>query len=129
MKLKKILFMISSMNIGGVEKSLLSLLSVIPKEKYEITVLMLEKRGGFLEHIPEWVKVEEATWYKNLKPIILQPPQKTIKDYYLNNQFIKIPAFMGSYFISKRLNDRYIYYKNVFKGISNHEKSYDIAIS
>ena len=40
-------FMVSSMNIGGVEKSLLSLLSVISKEKYDVTVLMLEKRGGF----------------------------------------------------------------------------------
>ena len=39
--------MVSSMNIGGVEKSLLSLLSVISKEKYDVTVLMLEKRGGF----------------------------------------------------------------------------------
>ena len=36
---KKILFMVSSMNIGGVEKSLLSLLGVIPKDKYDITVL------------------------------------------------------------------------------------------
>ena len=41
--------MVSSMNIGGVEKSLLSLLSVIPNDKYNITVLTLEKKGGFLE--------------------------------------------------------------------------------
>ena len=39
--------MVSSMNIGGVEKSLISLLGVIPKDKYDITVLTLEKKGVF----------------------------------------------------------------------------------
>ncbi|HBL05834.1 MAG TPA: glycosyltransferase, partial [Clostridium sp.] len=43
--MKKVLFMLSSMNIGGVEKSLLSLLSVIPKDKYNVTILLLEKKG------------------------------------------------------------------------------------
>lgn len=47
----KVLFMLSSMNIGGVEKSFLSLLSKMPKEKYEITLLLLEKKGGFLKLI------------------------------------------------------------------------------
>lgn len=37
----------SSMNIGRVEKSLLSLLSVIPNDKYDITILMLEKKVVF----------------------------------------------------------------------------------
>ncbi len=76
--MKKILFMVSSMNIGGVEKSLLSLLSKIPKDKYEITLLLLEKKGGFLEQIPDWVKVEEASWFKEIKTIIMQSPQQTI---------------------------------------------------
>lgn len=69
--MKRVLFMVSSMNIGGVEKSLLSLLSVIPKEKYDVTVLMLEKRGGFLKQLPSWVKIEEVTWFENLKPKIM----------------------------------------------------------
>lgn len=43
--MKKVLFMLGSMNIGGVEKSFLSLLSVLPKEKYDITLLLLEKKG------------------------------------------------------------------------------------
>ena len=73
--------MVSSMNIGGVEKSLLSLLSVMPKEKYDITVLTLEKKGGFLDYIPSYIKVEEAAWFKEIKPIIMQSPQRTIKKY------------------------------------------------
>ena len=78
---KKILFMVSSMNIGGVEKSLLSLFSVIPREKYDITILTLEKKGGFLDYIPSNIKVEEATWFKDIKPIIMESPQSTVRRY------------------------------------------------
>ncbi|HBI7101188.1 TPA: glycosyltransferase, partial [Clostridium perfringens] len=79
--MKKLLFMVSSMNIGGVEKSLLSLLSTISREKYEITVLLLEKKGGFLNHIPSWIKVEEVSWFKEIKSIIMEAPQLTFKNY------------------------------------------------
>ncbi|OKL36564.1 glycosyltransferase [Domibacillus mangrovi] len=127
--MKKILFMVSSMNIGGVEKSLLSLLSVIPKEKYEITLLLLEKKGGFLRHVPEWITVEEAAWFKKVKPIIIQPPQKTISDYIKNKEFLKVPTFITSYILSKKLKDRYMYYNQVFKDIPNDLNAYDVAIA
>ncbi|HHW37925.1 MAG TPA: glycosyltransferase [Bacillales bacterium] len=127
--MKKILFMVTSMNIGGVEKSLLSLLSVIPKEKYDITILLLEKKGGFLEYIPAWVKIEEATWFKGVKPIIMQPPQQTIRNYYQNKQYSKIPSFLGAYFIAKHFNNRYVFYKEVFKNVPANPDQYDIAIA
>ncbi|MFS0638298.1 glycosyltransferase [Mesobacillus foraminis] len=127
--MKKILFMISTMNIGGVEKSLLSLLSVIPKEKYDITILVLEKKGEFLDYIPNWVKVEEAAWFQKIKPIILQPPKQTIKDYYIKKSFTKLSSFLCSYFISKKLNNRYFYYRHIFKNVSDNNTLYDVAIA
>lgn len=127
--MKKVLFMVSSMNIGGVEKSLLSLLSVIPKEKYDITILVLEKKGGFLEYIPDWIKVEEANWFGKINPIIMQPPQQTIKEYFNSKQYKKMLFFICSYFISKKLNNRYVYYKEVFKDVPSNTNTYDIAIA
>lgn len=126
---KKILFMLTSMNIGGVEKSLLSLLSTISRDKYEVTVLLLEKKGGFLRDIPEWVKVEEAGWFKQLKPIILQPPQVTIKNYLLNKEYSKTISFVCIYLVSKYLNNRYLYYQHVLKRIPNNPIKYDKAIA
>ena len=126
---KKILFMVSSMNIGGVEKSLLSLLAVIPKEKYEITILTLDKKGGFLEYIPNNVKLIEAEWFKYIKPIIMDTPQNIIKRYIKNYEFIKIHSFIYSYFKSKKINDRYIYYKHVLKSIPECKEKYDVAIA
>lgn len=121
--------MVSSMNIGGVEKSLISLLSVIPKDKYEITVLTLEKKGGFLEYIPSFVKVEEANWFKEVKPIIMQAPQETIKYYFDNRDYVKIPGFITSYLIAKEFDNRHMYYKNILKSIPNNIKEYDVAIA
>ncbi|MEI2317511.1 glycosyltransferase [Bacillus paramobilis] len=127
--MKRVLFMVSSMNIGGVEKSLLSLLSVIPKEKYDVTVLMLEKRGGFLKQLPSWVKIEEVTWFENIKPKIMQPPKKTIKEYFENTRYIKGLNFLLTYVVSKKLKDRYVFYKEIFKDIPHNKNKYDIAIA
>lgn len=126
---KKILFMVSSMNIGGVEKSLLSLLSVMPKDKYDITVLTLEKKGGFLDYIPSYIKVEEVAWFKEIKPIIMESPQRTIKKYLKENKVFKIPTFIYSYYKSKNTDNRYIYYKNILKSIPENEGEYDVAIA
>jgi len=117
------------MNIGGVEKSLLSLLSEMPKNTYDITLLLLEKKGAFLEQIPELVKVEEATWFKEIKPIIMQSPKQTIKNYIRNNKYFKVLSFIGCYIIDKCFDNRYLYYKNVFKSIPFNENEYDVAIA
>ena len=72
---KKILFMVINMNIGGTEKALLNMISEMPKEKYDITILMLEEYGGFLDSIPRWVHVEYVDGYKNIKDILNDPPK------------------------------------------------------
>lgn len=126
---KKILFMLSSMNIGGIEKSLLSLIEVIPKEKYDITILLLEKKGGFLDYIPEHIKVIEAEWFKEIKPIIMDSPQNTIKRYMKSGRIVKILSFIYSYYKAKNSGDRYIYYKNILKSIPLNKEYYDVAIA
>lgn len=128
--MKKVLFMLHSMNIGGVEKSFLSLLSTIPKEKYEITLLLLEKKGGFLEFIPDWVKIEEVEWYPEIKPLIMQPPHQTIKGYIAEKQWIKVLTFLIAYILSEKIfNNRIFIFHNIFKTIPKHRKFYDIAIA
>jgi len=126
---KKFLFVLSSMNIGGVEKSLLSLLALMPKDKYDITILLLERKGGFLKYLPDWVKVEEAGWYGKIKPIIMEPPQHTVRMYLKKRQYTKIPSFLFVYFTSKYTNDRYIFYRHVFKTVPKWGVTYDVAIS
>lgn len=54
---KKILFIIGILDTGGVSKSMLSLLNVIDKEKYEVSLLMMNTSGAFSDQIPAGVRV------------------------------------------------------------------------
>lgn len=72
--MKNVLFMLSSMNVGGVEKSFLSYLKMFDKSEYKITVLLLDKTGGFLDELPNDVIVKEASWYQDIKYILMASP-------------------------------------------------------
>ena len=64
--MKKICIVAEKMLVGGVEKSLLSLLNMIDKDKYEITLYLLKKEGELLNQIPDCIKIKEI----NLKTIV-----------------------------------------------------------
>ena len=127
--MKKVLFMLSSMNIGGVEKSLLSLLSTMEQDKYDVTVLLLEKKGGFLEMLPEWVKVEEATWFKEIQPIIMQSPYQTLQSFIKKFQWIKGLRFLYGYMMDQKGDNRIKYYEQIMRWIPELSDVYDIAIA
>lgn len=54
--LKKLLFFLINMNLGGTEKSFLNLLSEIPNN-YDIDLLLLENNGELLKEIPSNITV------------------------------------------------------------------------
>ena len=55
--MKKVLFVISSLEGGGAEKSLVNLLNEMPIAKYEIDLLLLKKTGIFLDQVPKNVNI------------------------------------------------------------------------
>lgn len=126
---KKLLFMATSMNVGGVEKSLLSLLANLPSEKNDVTLLLLEKKGDFLEYIPSWVKLIEVGWYKEIRPILLQPPQHTVKSFYNKRQFMKMLLFIFVYIFTKYSKNRYFFYKHLLRNVPVELDTFDVAIS
>ena len=95
----KILFMINNMNLGGTEKSLISLLSVMSAEKYDITLLMLEKYGELHDFIPKWVKTEYVKGYSSIKNIIFMPPLNTITEFLKRGRLLKAFRLMIIYII------------------------------
>lgn len=72
--MKKILFISGSMNMGGVEKSLLRLLRVLDKTKYAVTLLLIKKNGILVDEIPSDISayeipfIEEAARDQALNP-------------------------------------------------------------
>ena len=55
---KDLLFASYNMDLGGIEKALLNLVNRIDKEKYNVTIILEEKKGIFLDLIDKDVRVE-----------------------------------------------------------------------
>jgi glycosyltransferase involved in cell wall biosynthesis len=67
---KKILFTAHNMDIGGIEKALLSLLQMLDYNKYDVTLILQQKRGIFLSEVPKQVKILEYKISDNSNVII-----------------------------------------------------------
>ena len=125
---KKILFMLINMNIGGTEKSLLNLLNELPKDKYDITVLLLEEYGGYLNDIPDNVTIKYLEKYSEIKDFVNSPPLLLGKNIIKNGNLKKGFNVIFFQVLSKIFKDRSIY----FKYILQHNKvieEYDVAIA
>ena len=54
---RKVLFVMHTLGFGGAERSLVNLLHELPEGKYEIDLLLFQKKGAFLPQLPSWVRV------------------------------------------------------------------------
>ena len=61
--MKKILFVINSLTIGGSEKSLVSLLNLLDYKKFSVDLLMIRKGGEFEKYIPKEVNIIDIPKY------------------------------------------------------------------
>lgn len=127
--MKRILFMCINMNIGGTEKALLTMLNEIGSSKYDITLLMLEENGGFLNEIPNFVKIKYVNEYKDIKPLIKEPPKLLAKKLIENKKYSMGLSIFFNYGISKVTNNMSYYYKYILRNIKNIEENYDLAVA
>jgi len=126
---KKIIFMIINMNVGGTEKALLNMVAEIPKENYEITILMLEKYGGFLDCIPPEVKVEYLDYYHYMKDKLNNPPHKSALHLLRVRELKQAFSILYFHLISKVCMDRSIFFKHILRNHPAIETEYDVAIA
>lgn len=126
--MKKVVFMVINMNIGGTEKALLNMISEMSLEEYEITILMLEKYGGFLEDIPKEVKVRYLNEYEEIKPLFNNPPIQISKKLLAEGKVIKALNIFTLNLICKAAGERSLYYKYLIKH-SVETEFYDIAVA
>ena len=73
--MKKILFIMPSLFIGGAERSLLGLLNMIDYSAYEVTLFLYRHEGEFLQYIPSKVNLilsmeEYATFDVSIKKLL-----------------------------------------------------------
>jgi glycosyltransferase involved in cell wall biosynthesis len=125
----KILFMIINMNIGGTEKALLNMLSEMNENEYEITVLMLEEFGGFLNELPRNIRIEYVKDYDKIKALLNNPPLVEAMEILKDGKPVRAINLIFHHLLSKIMKDRSTYFKYVLKDYHKFEKEYDIAVA
>lgn len=127
--MKKILFMVINMNVGGTEKALLNMVSAFPKDKFKITILMLEKHGDFLNYVPEGIQVEYVKGYKNIKPSIIEPLHSVALRHFKKGNLIKASIILLFYLSSKLMKEKSLYYRYILRELPVIQQEYDIAVA
>ena len=121
--MKKILFVIRSLEFGGAEKSLVNLLRELPEEQYEIDLLLFKQKGGFLSQLPANVNLLETP-----EPLyrLFAPLKKAGKQV-----FVKLIGTACARLARKTRKQRMAYrWKNFYKrAIPRLPGAYDVAVA
>ena len=121
--MKKILFVILSLENGGAEKSLVNLLNEMDPQKYDIDLLLFRKKGSFLKQVPSYVNICDT-------PIELQKLYGKLRK--VGN--LVITKIVGTLLARIYKNTPYARagyrWKNFYsKKICNFNKEYDVAFA
>lgn len=121
--------MVINMNIGGTEKALLNMIEAMPEDKYDITILLLEKYGGFLNDIPKRVKLSYLNGYENVKGLLNHPPRQTLIRLLKANEIEVLLKLSWLYFISTVKKDRSSLFEYLLRDLPFHSDNYDVAVA
>lgn len=126
----KILIIMPYLECGGVESTLLSLLDVLDSKRVEITLLLLEERGAFIEKVPSHIKIKTINIPEKEQGIFMGK-KKMLFSYLKNRKIWKIPKFILYNYNKTLSEDRASnarYFHQISASIPPLEEEYDLAI-
>lgn len=130
MKKKKILFVMNSLTIGGAEKSLLTILSLLDYTKYDVDLFLFGIEGAFLKDLPSKVHLlsedkEFKLFEKNklISPILFLLKGDLKKSFYCTKYIL---GYLKNKLFLKR--EIYLGWESVKHIMNNINKSYDTSI-
>lgn len=127
--MKRIVFMMINMNIGGTEKALLSMLEEINPAEYDVTILMLEEYGGFLESIPSWVQVRYVNEFPKFKHNLRTPLHFTAIHSLQAGRYLEGVKYLYFYAMIKLHRTPICFFKYILKFLKDIEDEYDVAVA
>lgn len=123
--MKKILFVLPHMICGGVEKALLSLINELPKDEYDISVMVVKSEGDFVELVPEYVHYSEIPLDEKIRTSLMLGGIKSSVFHYAKN--LQIASLIK--IIHKIINkDPFATLLCDFEKIDCLQEEYDVAI-
>jgi len=126
---KKVFFLLYSMNIGGVEMSLVNLLSVLPRERYDIYVGLVQQEGGLLAYLPSDVAIHHISDIQGHWDELKSPPLQTIKTYIQSCKVIKTLLALIVYFMCKIQGSLMGWTQYILRDTKGLEEAFDLAIA
>lgn len=126
---KKLLFMLINMNVGGTEKALLNMIAEMPKDQYDITILMLEEKGGFLGYIPDGVRVKYLPKFDSIKEMLNKPPRELAINLIRKGNIINAISLLTMHYLSKLAKDRGLFFKYIARKYPKINDDYDVAVA
>lgn len=127
---KKVVFVLYSLPVGGVEKSFLNLMSIFPLEEFDVTLMLMTHRGEYLNYLPPSIRVVESVCYPTDKFIINCPPIVVIKKLLKQLRFAVLSRYFLAYAKYKILGDDLAVIRMMFRNerILQNEK-FDMSIA
>lgn len=129
MQKRKIIFVLYSMTIGGVEKAFLNFLSVLPLSELDITLFLMEKKGDFLIDLPSSIHVIESSVYKRKKWMINNDPYFIVKELLGKCSFFQALCFFILYLYRKVSSNSVPLYNYIFRNELVLKTEYDLAVA
>ena len=126
---KKVFFLLYSMNVGGVEKSLVNLLSILPRERYDIHVGLVHQEGGLLAYLPSDVVIHSISDIQEHWDDLKNPPLQTIKTYAQKGQYIKVLLALIVYLTCKFQGSFMGWTQYLLKDTKGLKETFDLSVA
>lgn len=134
--MKKILFVINTMDRAGAEIALLELLKCIPKDNYQLSLFVLTGQGGLISELPENVQLMNRQYNlcsvhsKEGNSLLL----KTVFiSFFLKGNIIKLFPYLVKNTLrmikDKRLLPEKLMWRVIADGADVMDETYDLAVS
>lgn len=131
--MKKICFVMEYMYCGGTEKSLISLLQCLDRSKYEITVLLMRKKGDLLFQLPKDIHVDEIPFPEDEAEDLLLGRGAALKNCLKKGELLRATSKMArgirmSLETGTGTEKRLWYYQSIEKKLEDYPEAFDVVI-
>ena len=124
--MKKVIIMSEKMNMGGVEKALISMLESINYDNYDVTLLLTAIEGELIKKVPKQVKIITINEFKELR---YKSVKKLVLDNVLKGKFMECFKIIYYILLYKFNGDLHSLYKYNCESLPKLDEKYDLAIS
>ena len=116
---KQLLFIIDSLNCGGAEKSLVSLLPLLDYEQYDVDLMLFDRGGIFETYVPDRVKVIDYR-YQILYPYTIKGQIR---------KFICFSLLSPQLRCIKKMHGAEVHWRTMRHIYKTYPKEYDVAVA